>query len=98
MILLEGITLLEAYRYALEIPRFMSGGIGIYPNFGNPNSGFLHLDVRDYFARWSRLEGAYDDHQPGLDYIAKELINQGVKIGFDTIDQCGHTYKVPRVV
>ena len=35
----------ELKDYALQIPAFKHGGIGLYP-------GFLHVDVRGYVSRW----------------------------------------------
>lgn len=93
-----GITLLEAYYKALEIPQFMKGGIGIYPNADNVNAGFLHLDVRGYFARWSRLAGSYKPHQDGLTYIKNELIYAGHTIEIKKINQSGHIYNVPYII
>jgi hypothetical protein len=86
-----GSTLLEMYYAALKIPEFMNGGIGIYPNSGSPNEGFLHLDVRIIFGRWARISGKYVKHQEGLDYIAEKL-----NLKTKPIKQGSYWYDVPQ--
>lgn len=93
-----GPTLLEMYYAALEIPDFMNGGIGIYPNKDNSNAGFLHLDVRTNFARWSRIEGTYGKHQAGLDYIKQYLIDEGNQVEIRIIKQGSYDYDVPIII
>ena len=55
-IVIEGMTPLEMYAYALEIPTFRQGGIGVYPG-----QGFIHVDVRGYPARWGKVDGKFVD-------------------------------------
>ncbi len=93
-IVAPGKTLLEMYRAALEIELFMLNGIGIYPRQQASNSGFLHLDVRGAFARWSRLEGRYRSHQTGLDYIFNRLPSEE-KWEQEKIRQAQFDYRVP---
>jgi zinc D-Ala-D-Ala carboxypeptidase len=50
---IPGLSLQQMYDLALQIPTFAAGGIGVY------DGGFLHLDVRSYPARWSRVRGQY---------------------------------------
>jgi hypothetical protein len=93
-----GISLLESYYAALDIHQFMNGGIGIYPNTIDVNTGFLHLDVRGFFSRWSRIEGIYKAHQDGLNYIKNGLIKKGGNIETKSFDQMGHIYEIPYFV
>ena len=44
-------------------------GIGVYPNDGYQHNNFLHLDVRDNHARWSRVHGKYVEIEKGLHYV-----------------------------
>ncbi len=99
-IALGGVNLLEMYYAALKIPGFNMGGIGIYPNKDNPIAGFLHLDVRQSFARWARIEGVYVTHQDGLNYIFQKLKEKSVAVKMKTMHQydrlqTSHTYEVP---
>lgn len=99
-IALGGVDLLEMYYAALKIPGFALGGIGIYPNKDNPIAGFLHLDVRQGFARWARMEGDYGTHQDGLNYIFQKLKEKSVAVKMKTVHQYDrlqkpHTYEVP---
>jgi Peptidase M15 len=48
---LPGLSLQRMYEFALEVPQFAAGGIGVY------DEDFLHVDVRDHRARWARVEG-----------------------------------------
>jgi len=52
-IVIEGHTVAEMYRLAGQVPAFAAGGIGIYPD-----QGFLHVDVREWQARWGRIDVA----------------------------------------
>jgi hypothetical protein len=99
-IALNGINLLDMYYTALKIPGFNLGGIGIYPNKDNPIAGFLHLDIRQNFARWARIEGTYGRHQDGLNYIFQNLQSKGVEVEMQEINQIDrlqkdHIYQVP---
>jgi uncharacterized protein YcbK (DUF882 family) len=49
---IHGMDAKEMYRYALMIPTFKDGGIGIYPQ-----RKFIHLDIRDKAARWAEVDG-----------------------------------------
>jgi uncharacterized protein YcbK (DUF882 family) len=48
-----GLTLQQQYDRAKSVPAFANGGIGVY------DGNFLHVDVRDGKARWSRKNGVY---------------------------------------
>ena len=50
---LPGLSLQRMYELALEVPQFAEGGIGVY------DENFLHVDVRDRQARWTRVSGKY---------------------------------------
>jgi uncharacterized protein YcbK (DUF882 family) len=50
---LPGLSLQQMYELALEVPQFADGGIGAY------DGDFLHVDVRDHHARWTRVRGKY---------------------------------------
>lgn len=41
------------YDLANGVPDFARGGIGVY------DDGFIHIDVRDWRARWARVKGVY---------------------------------------
>lgn len=53
-IVIEGLSVEEMFHLALEVPAFLNGGIGIYPQ-----EGFIHVDTRRATARWARIDGAY---------------------------------------
>jgi len=59
---IPGLSLQQMYELALQIPAFAVGGIGVY------DGGFLHLDVRQYGARWARVRGQY----VGVQHLVKE--------------------------
>lgn len=59
-------SLEDFYKYCCSVIGF--NGIGVYPSDGFQHSSFLHLDVRDTYARWARVHGKYVDVQEGLDY------------------------------
>ena len=63
--------LLESYCLALSIPQFRSGGIGLYPE----GAGFIHVDVRGYRARWSRIGKNYY----GIDAAFKKILGGSEK-------------------
>jgi len=44
----EGMNIFTFFEYALEIPVFKNGGIGVYHNR-------LHLDIRGTEARWYKM-------------------------------------------
>lgn len=44
----EGMNIFTFFEYALEIPVFKNGGIGVYHNR-------LHLDIRGVEARWYKI-------------------------------------------
>ena len=50
---IEGLTLQQMYDRAKSIPAFLNGGIGVY------DGGFIHVDIRNGKARWSRVRGVY---------------------------------------
>ena len=52
-IALPGLSLQHMYEFALQVPEFAQGGIGVY------DGGFLHVDVREHRARWARVSGKY---------------------------------------
>lgn len=93
-----GINLLDMYHVALQISDFMNGGIGIYPQNYNVLSGFLHLDARGYFARWSRIDGEYKKHQEGLDWIHMNLLASNINAEMRPIKQGQYIYKVPYLI
>ena len=51
---IDGLTLIEMFCLADKVAAFRNGGLGIYPN-----NGFIHVDVRDDYARWGRFDGTY---------------------------------------
>ena len=53
-VVIDGLTPIEMYCLADKVSAFRNGGLGIYPN-----NGIIHVDVRDNYARWGRLEGKY---------------------------------------
>lgn len=67
-----GMNLRDFYKVAQELDRF--GGIGIYPAGAGQVNNFLHLDVREGRARWSRLFGKYRTAQEGLLYSYHQQI------------------------
>ena len=48
-----GLSVQAMYDRAKQVPEFAAGGIGVY------DTGFIHVDVRDGKARWSRVRGVY---------------------------------------
>ncbi len=50
---IPGLRLQQQYELAERVPDFHNGGIGVY------DSNFVHVDVRDGRARWSRKNGVY---------------------------------------
>lgn len=50
---IQGLSLQQMYDRAKTVPSFLAGGIGVY------DTGFIHVDVRDTEARWSRIKGIY---------------------------------------
>lgn len=44
-IYIEGMDIASLYYYAIDVPEFMKGGVGIYATF-------LHVDVRGKTSRW----------------------------------------------
>ena len=61
---IPGLSLQQMYEYALEVPEFFSGGIGVY------DSNFLHVDVRGHVARWARVRGQY----VGIQHLVREPV------------------------
>ena len=61
---IAGLTVQQMYELALEIADFKDGGIGVY------DAGFVHVDVRDYAARWARVRGQY----VGIQHLIKEPV------------------------
>jgi len=59
---LPGLSLQRMYEFALEVPQFAEGAIGVY------DGNFLHVDVRERRARWARVSGRY----VGIDELVKE--------------------------
>ena len=49
---ITGLTLQQMYDRAKQVPEFLRGGIGVYED------SFIHVDVRDGAARWSRKYGS----------------------------------------
>ena len=45
-----GVTVRELYRAAETVPRFLRGGVGVYPTHG-----FVHVDTRPHRSRWAVL-------------------------------------------
>ena len=58
---IPGLSLQQMYELAVQIQGFANGGIGVY------DSGFVHLDVRPYAARWARVRGQY----VGIQHLVK---------------------------
>lgn len=48
-----GSSLQEMFDFAVSVPEFRDGGIGVY------DGGFIHVDVRATAARWARVKGQY---------------------------------------
>lgn len=48
----SGVSALSLFSFALKIPAFAHGGIGLYRN-----ERFIHVDVRGKRARWRCVEG-----------------------------------------
>jgi uncharacterized protein YcbK (DUF882 family) len=61
-VVIEGKSLQEMYNLAVQVPDFLNGGIGVY------DGQFIHVDVRDGKARWSRIAG----HYGALDALVSE--------------------------
>jgi hypothetical protein len=61
---IPGLSLQKMYEYALEVPEFAEGGIGVY------DSNFLPVDVRQRAARWARVRGQY----VGIQHLVKEPV------------------------
>ena len=60
---IAGLNLQSMYEFALRVPQFAGGGIGVY------DRDFLHVDVREHAARWAQVVGHYLDvhalvHEP----------------------------------
>jgi uncharacterized protein YcbK (DUF882 family) len=51
---IDGMTSEQAFRIAETIPEFENAGIGVY----DPDQ-IVHVDIRDYKARWGRIRGKY---------------------------------------
>lgn len=52
-IVISGLTMQQMYDRAITVSAFRNGGVGVY------DSNFLHVDVREHKARWSRVAGRY---------------------------------------
>jgi zinc D-Ala-D-Ala carboxypeptidase len=50
---ISGLSQQQMFELALQVPAFLSGGIGVY------DGDFVHLDVRPHPARWARVRGQY---------------------------------------
>jgi hypothetical protein len=61
---IPGLSLQRMYEYALEVPEFAGGGIGVY------DGNFLHVDVRGHTARWARVRGQY----VGIQHLVREPV------------------------
>ena len=59
---ISGLTLQQMYEFAIQVPDFVEGGIGVY------DSGFLHVDVRRACCRWARVRGQY----VGIQHLVRE--------------------------
>lgn len=53
-IVIAGLSVVEMYMLAGQVPPFRNGGIGIYPL-----KGFIHVDIRDRRSRWRCVGGEY---------------------------------------
>ena len=53
-VVIDGFTVTQMYCLADKVAAFRNGGLGIYPD-----NGIIHVDVRDDYARWGRLDGKY---------------------------------------
>ena len=51
---ISGLSVREMYDLAVQVPDFVRGGIGVYPE-----EGFIHVDARPLPARWVRIKGQY---------------------------------------
>lgn len=60
-IVIGDLSVAEMYRAAERIEAFAAGGIGLYPE-----SGFVHVDVRDGAVRWARIGGKYVSAEEAL--------------------------------
>ena len=67
-----GLKLRDQLIYALQVPAFAEGGVGIY--WQGPGPDRLHLDVRGTPARWAFIEGRKTAWQEAV-----RLLNQGGK-------------------
>lgn len=61
---IPGLSLQQMYEFALDVPEFAAGGIGVYDN------NFLHVDVRAHAARWARVRGQY----VGIQHLVREPV------------------------
>jgi zinc D-Ala-D-Ala carboxypeptidase len=62
-IVVEGMTPMQMYLLALEVPQFKNGGIGV------SDTHFIHVDDRGYRKRWGYLNGkevSWDEFQDWL--------------------------------
>jgi len=50
---IKNLTLQQMYDRAMQVPEFANGGIGVY------SEEFIHVDVRNYKARWARKNKVY---------------------------------------
>jgi uncharacterized protein YcbK (DUF882 family) len=62
---IPGLTLQQMYSAALRVMSFKYGGIGVYDS----KLPFIHVDVRQQIARWSRVNGKYGE----IDLLVKEV-------------------------
>lgn len=61
---IAGMTPVEMYRAALQVPAFANGGIGV----SESETGYIHVDVRPRVARWCyNLQGQQTIWNPSLD-------------------------------
>jgi uncharacterized protein YcbK (DUF882 family) len=51
---IDGMTSEQAFKVAETVPEFANAGIGVY----DPDR-IVHVDIRDYKARWGRDHGKY---------------------------------------
>ena len=59
------LALQTMYELALQVSELQNGGIGAY------DGGFLHVDVRQYAARWARVRGQY----VGIQHLVQPVVN-----------------------
>jgi hypothetical protein len=53
-IVVPDLRLTDLFRWAVGVPVFFSGGVGLYPD-----KGFIHVDVRGDRVRWGHRNGQY---------------------------------------